>query len=323
MKTMQRIQRPFTTLVAGLGAVVGLALPSTAAPRDSAQVAAAPSALVTTDWVAKNANNPKVRVVEVSVDPGIYEKGHVPGAVGLKWHTELCDPVARDIVGAAAFEKLCARSGIANDSTVVLYGDNSNWFAAWAVWTFTMYGHKDVKVMDGGRTKWEAEGRPWDTTVPAPAAATYKVAGFDAKLRARLGDVVKVVEGADACVLVDVRSPDEFSGKVIAPPGIQELAIRAGHIPGAKSVPWKKAVNDDGTFKSVEELKKLYAAAGVDGSKPVITYCRIGERASHTWFVLKFLLGYDARNYDGSWTEYGNAVGVPIVNEAGSVWTGK
>jgi thiosulfate/3-mercaptopyruvate sulfurtransferase len=304
--------RPLARRIALAAAVAGLA-----------GAARAQDSLVSTDWVAKNAANPKVKVIEVSVDPGVYEKGHVPGAIGLKWHTELCDPVARDILTAAKFEELCGRSGISNDSTVVLYGDNHNWFAAWAVWTFTMYGHKDVKVMNGGRTKWEAEGRPWDTMVPAPAPAKYKVPGENKALRARLGDVLKAVEGQQTAVLVDVRSPDEYSGKVVAPPGIQELAIRAGHIPGAKSVPWKKAVNDDGTFKSVDELRKLYAEAGVDGSKPVICYCRIGERSSHTWFVLKFLLGYDARNYDGSWTEYGNAVGVPIVNEAGSVWTGK
>src|SRR5262245_20759252 len=282
----------------------------------------AQDALVSTQWVADHLADPRVRLVEVSVDPRVYEKGHVQGAVGLKWHSELCDPVRRDILSAEQFEKLCSRSGIANDSTVVLYGDNNNWFAAWGAWTFHLYGHASVKLMDGGRAKWEAEKRPWDTTVPAPAAASYKVA-CTAALRARLPDVLAVVEGKKPAVLVDVRSPDEFTGKVIAPPGIQELAIRAGHIPGAKNVPWKSAVKEDGTFKDVAELKQLYAAAGVDGSKPVITYCRIGERASHSWFVLKCLLGYDVTNYDGSWTEYGNAVGVPIDNPAGTVWTGK
>lgn len=283
----------------------------------------AQDALVSTQWVADHLKDPKVRIVEVSVDPGVYEKGHVQGAIGLKWHSELCDPVRRDILSAEQFEELCARSGIANDSTVVLYGDNSNWFAAWGAWTFHIYGHANVKLMDGGRAKWEAEKRPWDTTVPAPAAASYEVPSSAAPLRARLADVLAVVEGGKPAVLVDVRSPDEFSGKVIAPAGIQELAIRAGHIPGAKSVPWKAAVKDDGTFKDLAELKQLYAAAGVDGSKPVITYCRIGERSSHSWFVLKCLLGYEVRNYDGSWTEYGNAVGVPIENPAGTVWTGK
>ena len=283
----------------------------------------AQDALVSTQWVAEHLKDPKVRMVEVSVDPGVYEKGHVQGAVGLAWHSELCDPVRRDILSAEQFQKLCARSGIASDSTVVLYGDNNNWFAAWAAWTFHLYGHKSVKLMDGGRTKWEAEKRPWDTTVPAPAAASYPLPAKVAPLRARLVDVLGVVEGGKPSVLVDVRSPDEFSGKVIAPAGIQELAIRAGHIPGAKNIPWKSVVKDDGTFKDLAVLKEIYAAAGVDGSQPVITYCRIGERSSHSWFVLQCLLGYEVKNYDGSWTEYGNAVGVPITNPAGTVWTGK
>jgi thiosulfate/3-mercaptopyruvate sulfurtransferase len=186
-----------------------------------------------------------------------------------------------------------------------------------------MYGAKNVKLMNGGRKKWELEKRPMDLNVPSHPAGDFKVAGHNPALRARLADVLKVVEKKEAGVLVDVRSPDEHNGKVFAPPGIQELSIRAGCIPGAKSVPWSKAVNDDGTFKSVDDLRKLYAEAGVDGKAPVIAYCRIGERSSHTWFILKFLLGYDARNYDGSWTEYGNAVGVPIENKAGTVWTGK
>ena len=282
----------------------------------------AQDALVTTEWAFQNAKNPKVRFVEVSVDPGVYEKGHLAGAIGFKWHTELCDPVSRDIVSKENFEKILSKAGIANDSTVVLYGDNNNWFACWAYWIFTMYGHKDVKIMNGGRVKWDKDKLPWDTTAPSYAATTYTASPLNKALRARLGDVLSVVEKKDA-VLVDVRSPEEFSGKIIAPPGVQELAIRAGHIPGAKNVPWKKTVNDDGTFKSVEELKKIYADAGIDGKVHVITYCRIGERSSHSWFVLKFLLGYDVRNYDGSWTEYGNAVGVPIENEAGTVWTGK
>jgi thiosulfate/3-mercaptopyruvate sulfurtransferase len=279
--------------------------------------------LVTTDWVAQNQQNPKVRVVEVSVDPGVYEKGHVQGAVGWKWHSELCNPVNRDIVPPEGFEKLCASAGISNDTTVVLYGDLNNWFACWAYWMFTMYGHKDVKLMNGGRKKWELEKRPMDTNVPSHPAGKFKVGTTNLALRARLWDVLKVVEKKEPGVLVDVRSPDEHTGKVFAPPGIQELSIRAGCIPGAKNIPWSKTVNDDGTFKSAEELKKLYADAGVDGKGPVIAYCRIGERSSHTWFVLKMLLGYDVRNYDGSWTEYGNAVGVPIENKTGTVWTGK
>ena len=286
--------------------------------------ASAQDVLVTTDWVHENARNPKVRLVEVSVDPGVYEKGHVQGAVGFKWHSELCDPVGRDIVSRENFEKLCSRAGITPETTVILYGDNNNWFACWGLWIFKIYGHKDVRIMNGGRIKWDQEKRPWDTTTPAPAATAYKSADPDLSLRARLADVLKAVEGKEPAALIDVRSPDEFAGKIIAPAGIQELAIRAGHVPGARSVPWSKAANPDGTFKSVDELKKLYAEAGVDGSKPVITYCRIGERSSHTWFVLKFLLGYkDVRNYDGSWTEYGNAVGVPVENPAGTIWTGK
>jgi thiosulfate/3-mercaptopyruvate sulfurtransferase len=286
--------------------------------------AAAPNALVTTEWVAQNLQNPKVRVIEVSVDPGVYEKGHVPGAVGFKWHTDLVDTVRRDIIPKDAFEKLNAKAGIANDTTVVIYGDNDNWFAAWAVWTYKMYGHKDVKLMDGGRKKWEAEKRPVDAAVPSYAEAKYKVGKVDGKLRARLADVVTVVEKKKPVALVDVRSADEFAGKVFGPQGVPELSIRAGRIPGAKNISWKKTVNEDGTFKSVEDLKKLYADAGITEKTPVVTYCRIGERSSHSWFVLHELLGYkDVKNYDGSWTEYGNAVGVPIENESGTVWTGK
>jgi thiosulfate/3-mercaptopyruvate sulfurtransferase len=279
--------------------------------------------LVDADWAKAHLTDPTVRFVEVDVDTTSYEQSHLPGAVAWNWTSQLADGIRRDIASRDEFSALLSESGIGPDTTIVLYGDNNNWFAAWAVWTFTLYGHKDVKIMNGGRTKWELEKRPWDTTVPTPAAATYKVAKSNLALRARLADVLAAVDGKQPAVLVDVRSPEEFSCKVIAPPGIQELAIRAGHVPGAKNVPWKKAVNDDGTFKSVDELRKLYADAGVDGKAPIITYCRIGERSSHSWFVLKFLLGYDVRNYDGSWTEYGNAVGVPIVNEAGTVWTGK
>ncbi len=289
----------------------------------AAAPAAAQDVLVTTDWVFQNLRDDRVRVLEVSVDPGVYERGHVPGALGLKWHSELCDPVGRDIVPPERFEELCRKAGIHEDTTVVLYGDNNNWFACWGYWIFTMYGHPKVKLMNGGRKKWELEKRPMDTTVPSFPPGTFKPRAPNLALRARLGDVLKAVRNEAPAVLVDVRSPDEHQGKVFAPPGIQELAIRAGCIPGSRNVPWSKAVNEDGTFKSVEELRRLYAEAGVDGSKPVITYCRIGERSSHTWFVLKFLLGYDARNYDGSWTEYGNVVGVPIENKAGTVWTGK
>jgi thiosulfate/3-mercaptopyruvate sulfurtransferase len=289
----------------------------------AASPALAQDVLVTTDWVSQNLEKSNVRIVEVSVDPGVYEKGHVQGAVGWKWHSELCDPVSRDIVPPDKFEALCRKSGINKDTTVVLYGDLNNWFACWGYWIFTMYGHSNVKLMNGGRKKWELEKRALDTTVPSYAAGNFTLGETNLKLRARLADVLKVVKNEDPGVIVDVRSPDEHNGKIFAPPGIQELSIRAGCIPGSRNVPWSKAVNEDGTFKSKEELKKLYAEAGVDGSKPVIAYCRIGERSSHTWFVLKMLLGYDVRNYDGSWTEYGNAVGVPVENKTGTIWTGK
>lgn len=280
--------------------------------------------VVSTDWVAENLRNPSVRIVEVSVEPGVYERGHVPGAVNIRWHTDLVDPVRRDIVSQENFEKLMSSLGIANDTTVVLYGDNNNWFAAWGAWVFGMYGHPNVRMMDGGRKKWEMERRPVDTMTPSYTRTSYKVSEPNPSLRARLGDVLEVVQGDRDAMILDIRSPDEFSGKVFAPPGIQELAIRAGHVPGAVNVPWNHAVNpEDGTFKSVEELKRIYAAVGVDGSKPVIVYCRIGERSSHTWFALKHLLGYDVINYDGSWTEYGNTVGLPISNPSGTVWTGK
>jgi thiosulfate/3-mercaptopyruvate sulfurtransferase len=294
--------------------LLGTALTVSAAP------ALASDVLVTTEWVASNLQAPNVRVVEVSVDPTLYAKGHVPGAVGFAWHTDLVDTVRRDIIAKEQFEKLNAGAGIGNDTTVILYGDNNNWFAAWALWTYRMYGHENVKIMDGGRIKWEAEKRPLDATVPKPDAAKYKARNMDKSLRARLADVT----ANKKAVLVDVRSPEEFQGKVFAPQGVPELAIRAGHIPGAKNISWKKAVNEDGTFKSVDDLKKIYAEAGITEKTPVITYCRIGERSSHSWFVLRELLGYkNVKNYDGSWTEYGNAVGVPIENEAGTVWTGK
>jgi thiosulfate/3-mercaptopyruvate sulfurtransferase len=285
--------------------------------------AAAQDVLVTTDWVLQNLKNPTVRLLEVSVDPGVYEKGHVPGAVGVKWHTELADPVRRDIVSPENFQKLMARSGISNGTTVVLYGDNNNWFAAWGYWVMKMYGHDDVRLMDGGRKKWEAESRPLDTTVPTHAAGSYAVGKRNDALRARLSDVLAVVDKRQPGMLVDIRSADEYSGKIFAPAGVQELAIRAGHVPGAKNVPWGRLVNEDGTFKSRDEIRKIYADVGVDGKSPIITYCRIGERSSHSWFALKMLLGYDVRNYDGSWTEYGNAVGVPVANNAGTIWTGK
>ena len=298
-------------MAAALGAALVLALP-----------AAGAEPTVTTDWLAANLGNAKVRIVEVSVDPGVYERGHVPGAQNVAWHTDLVDTVRRDIATPQAFEALASRLGVGADTTVILYGDNNNWFAAWGAWVFEMYGVKDVRLLDGGRKKWEAEKRPLDTRVTTVAAGAFKASAVADK-RARLKDVLDVVEGRKNAVVVDIRSPDEFNGKVFAPAGVQELAIRAGHVPGAKNVPWGRAVAEDGTIKPVEDLRKLYADAGIDGSKPIIVYCRIGERSSHTYFVLSRVLGYDVKNYDGSWTEYGNAVGVPIVNVAGTVWGGK
>lgn len=284
---------------------------------------AADGPLVSTDWLTQHLKDPKVRVLEVSVVPGVYEKGHIPGAVNVAWHTDLVDTVRRDIVSKEGFETLVSRAGINDDSTIVLYGDNNNWFAAWGVWVLSYYGVDDVKILDGGRKKWEAEGRPLDTAPPAVAAGTFKVKEQRPELRARLVDVLAVVEKQKDAQILDIRSPDEYAGKIFAPQGSQELAVRAGHVPGAVNVPWSKAVNEDGTFKSKEELTALYASAGVDGSRPVIVYCRIGERSAHTWFALSRILGYEVRQYDGSWTEYGNAVGVPIVNVAGTVWGGK
>lgn len=290
-----------------------------------AVLAAAPQGpLVDTAWLEKNLNDPSLRVIEVSVNPGVYERGHIPGAVNFSWHTDLNDTVRRDIVGKAQFETLLSKAGVTPDTTVVLYGDTNNWFAAWGAWVFDIYGVKDVKLLDGGRKKWEAENRPLSNKAPEFPPSVYQVTTVNEGLRARLADVKAAAEGASDVKLVDIRSPDEYQGKIFAPPGIQELSIRAGHVPGAVNVPWGKAVNEaDGTFKSAEELKKLYAGVGVDGSKPVITYCRIGERSSHTWFALSKILGYQVKNYDGSWTEYGNSVGAPISNPAGTVWAAK
>jgi len=290
----------------------------------TAPVVAAPSDfLVTTDWLEKNLNNPKLRLIEVSVDTGVYERGHIQGAVNFKWHTDLVDPVKRDIASKENFEKLLRQAGVNNDSTIVIYGDSNNWFAAWGAWVFDIYGVKNVKLLDGGRKKWEAEKRPLTPLATQVAAGNIKVSDANNNLRAKLIDVVAVANKKSDTALVDIRSSDEFTGKVIAPAGVQELAVRAGHIPGAVNVPWGQAVAEDGTFKSVEELKKVYAAVGIDGKKPIITYCRIGERSSHTWFALSKILGYNVKNYDGSWTEYGNSVGNPIINMAGTVWGGK
>jgi thiosulfate/3-mercaptopyruvate sulfurtransferase len=279
--------------------------------------------LVSTDWLEKNLSNPKLRIIEVSVDTGIYERGHIQGAVNFKWHTDLVDPVKRDIASKENFEKLLRQAGINNDSTIVIYGDSNNWFAAWGAWVFDIYGVKNVKLLDGGRKKWEAEKRPLTPLSTQVATGNIKVSDANNNLRAKLIDVVAVANKKSDIALVDIRSSDEFTGKVIAPAGVQELAIRAGHIPGAVNVPWGQAVAEDGTFKSAEELKKIYGAVGIDGKKQIITYCRIGERSSHTWFALSKILGYNVKNYDGSWTEYGNSVGNPIINMAGTVWSGK
>ena len=276
-----------------------------------------PELLVTTDWVAQHASEPNVRVVEVDVDTNAYNEGHIPGAIAWSWTTQLADPVRRDILSKEALEVLLSDSGISNGTTVVLYGDNNNWFAAWALWQLQLYGHRDVRIVNGGRKKWIAEGRELTAEVPKPQKTSYKASAPDLSLRAFLPQAQQASHERSAA-LVDVRSPQEFTGEILAPPGLPETAQRGGHIPGARNIPWGKAANDDGTFKSFEELKALYAAEGIDGSKPVITYCRIGERSSHSWFVLKYLLGYNnISNYDGSWTEWGNLVGAPVERGTG------
>jgi len=268
--------------------------------------------LVTTDWVAQHATDAGVRVVEVDVDTTAYDQGHVPGAAGWNWTTQLCDTVVRDIVPAKKLEELLGKSGIDNKTTIVLYGDNNNWFAAWAFWQLKIYGHDDVRIMDGGRKKWLAEGRDLSTDAPSFPSTRYQAGAPDLSLRAFLPEVQAAVAGKKAS-LVDVRSPQEFTGEILAPPGLPETCQRGGHIPGAKSIPWGKNCNEDGTFKSFDDLKALYAAQGISGDQPVIAYCRIGERSSLTWFVMKHLLGFrNVKNYDGSWTEWGNLVGAAV-----------
>ena len=271
-----------------------------------------PEALVSTQWVADHAKDPGVRVAEVDVDTKAYDEGHVPGAIAWAWNTQLCDTVRRDILSREQFEELMSSSGVTPDTTLVIYGDNNNWFAAWALWQAKVYGHKNVKLMNGGRKKWLAEGRDLSTDVPTVPRTNYRAKDADLSLRAFLPQVQKASTERSSS-LVDVRSPQEFTGEILAPPGLPETCQRGGHVPGARSIPWGKACNDDGTFKSADELQTLYGNEGVDGSKPVIAYCRIGERSSHTWFVLKYLLGFDnVTNYDGSWTEWGNLVGAPV-----------
>lgn len=287
-----------------------------------AGAASASAAVVDADWLSSRLDDKNVRVVEVSVEPGKFERGHIPGAVNFRWHSDLVDPVQRDIATRENWEQLLSAAGIGPDTTVILYGDHNNWFAAWGAWVFRYYGHADVRLLDGGRNKWEADNRPLTSRPVQPAATDYRVVETNPALRARLSDVLEVVNGDRQAKLLDIRSPAEYQGKIFAPPGVQELAIRAGHVPGAKNVPWGAVVREDGTFKSPDELRQLYAGIGIDGSEPVIVYCRIGERSAHSWFVLSQILGYEAIQYDGSWTEYGNAVGVPIANPAGTVWGG-
>ena len=268
--------------------------------------------LVDADWVEAHLADPGVVLVEVDEDTTAYDKGHIRNAVKLDWKKDLQDPVRRDFVDRRGFEQLLSERGISNDDTVVLYGGNNNWFAAYAYWYFKLYGHRSVKLLDGGRKKWELESREMVTAVPKRARTSYQATGQDSSLRAMRDEVVTAIGKQN---LVDVRSPDEFTGKLLAPAHLpQEQAQRAGHIPTAKNIPWSKAANDDGTFKTDDELRALYGdKAGLDFSKDTIAYCRIGERSAHTWFVLHELLGQPrVKNYDGSWTEYGSLVGVPI-----------
>ena len=272
-----------------------------------------PEVLVTTDWLRENLKTPNVRIVEVDVDPKLYAAGHIPGAVGWDWTTQLQDQLRRDIISREDFEKLNSEAGIKNSDTIIIYGDASNWFAAYGFWLYKIYGHKDVRLLNGGRAKWlNEEGAPLTTDVQKFAKSQYKVSSVDGSLRAKVSEIFAATE--KKAPLVDVRSPDEFTGKIIAPPGMSETAQRAGHVPGATSIPWSTAVTNENTFKSADELRAIYLdQKRLDPSKPTIAYCRIGERSSHTWFVLKYLLGFkDVKNYDGSWTEYGNLIGVPI-----------
>ncbi|MCY3921079.1 MAG: sulfurtransferase [Chloroflexota bacterium] len=272
-----------------------------------------PEKLVSTDWVADNLDNANVVLIEVDVDTSAYDEGHPPGAVAWNWTSQLQDQVSRDVASRDVITDLLHNAGANDDSQIVLFGDNNNWFAAYALWMLELYGVTNTALMDGGRVKWLAEGRATTTDAPAAGSGSIAVAERDETLRARLTDVLAHVEAGGQ--LVDVRSPDEFNGVIMAPPGLPETAQRKGHVPGASNIPWATAVAEDGTFKSADELSNIYQAQGITGDQSVIAYCRIGERSSHSWFALRYLLGIDnTTNYDGSWTEYGSVVGVPIDN---------
>jgi thiosulfate/3-mercaptopyruvate sulfurtransferase len=303
------------TAVAGLLATTGV-FPAEARPKNQARAVAQPT------WLEQNIDNPNVRIIEVSTEPGVYERGHIKNSVNFVWHTDLVDTVNRDIISQENFTALARKAGINENTTVVLYGDKNNCFAAWGAWIFNVYGQKDVRVLDGGRVKWEKDGRALTTAVPTFKAGNFSANNADKNLRAGLiKDVLPAAKKIKTATLIDIRSADEYSGKIFAPAGFQETAVRAGHIPGAINVPWGQNVNADGTFKTVEELKKLYADKGVTGSDQIITYCRIGERSSLTWFVLSEILGFQkVKNYDGSWTEYGNSIGSPINNPSKTIW---
>jgi thiosulfate/3-mercaptopyruvate sulfurtransferase len=274
-----------------------------------------PEMLVSTEWLAQHLTDPGMRIIEVDVDTSAYEQGHIRGAVGWNWQTQLCDQVRRDILTKDQFERLMSDSGVTPDTTIIFYGDNHNWFATYALWQCRYWGHPDaqLKLLNGGRAKWVADGRELVTEVPSYPKTTYRASFPDDNVRATKDLVFQTLLQSGKFNLVDVRSPDEFSGKVIAPPGMSETAQRGGHIPGAASIPWAQAVKEDSTFKSADDLRALYEGKGVALDKETVAYCRIGERSSHTWFVLKYLLGVPkVRNYDGSWTEWGNLVGAPI-----------